>query len=183
MARNNGHHHKNLTEEEMQNIKCPYCGADTVFVDDSIVYGQSFGMIYLCKNYPECDAHVGVHKGTNVPKGRLANKELREYKKVVHSIVDNFWRDGIMTRREFYAWMAKQMQMPEEEAHVAMFDVEQCQKAIRIFEENKELDIPVSALNNMFKKYFAYSKIHYDLLGEYECEFMFKMKNMLAVVA
>ena len=37
-------------------------------------YGVDYGMIYYC---PQCGAYVGVHKGTDRAKGRLANAELR----------------------------------------------------------------------------------------------------------
>lgn len=40
---------------------CPYCGKPTEFVDSSVIYGRSYGMIYLCR---DCRAYVGVHKGT-----------------------------------------------------------------------------------------------------------------------
>ena len=48
---------------------CPYCGAVSILTDSKVVYGKSYGMIYLCRNYPKCDAYVGVHKRTNEPLG------------------------------------------------------------------------------------------------------------------
>ena len=42
---------------------CPYCGNRTEYVDSSVIYGRSYGMIYLCW---DCMAYVGVHKGTAV---------------------------------------------------------------------------------------------------------------------
>ena len=41
---------------------CPYCGNRTEYVDSSVIYGRSYGMIYLCW---DCMAYVGVHKGTD----------------------------------------------------------------------------------------------------------------------
>lgn len=29
---------------------CPYCGKPTEYVDSSIIYGRSYGMIYLCRD-------------------------------------------------------------------------------------------------------------------------------------
>ncbi len=49
---------------------CPYCGNRTEYVDSSVIYGRSYGMIYLCW---DCMAYVGVHKGTDRALGRLAN--------------------------------------------------------------------------------------------------------------
>lgn len=60
-------------------VICDYCGTPADFVDSSVVYhGHSFGMIYLC---PRCGAYVGVHKGSDKPLGRLANSELRNWKR------------------------------------------------------------------------------------------------------
>lgn len=71
---------------------CDYCGNPADFVDSSVVYhGRSFGMIYLC---PNCGAYVGVHKGSDKPLGRLANSELRNWKKAAHAAFDPLWKYG-----------------------------------------------------------------------------------------
>ena len=57
---------------------CPYCKKETEYKDSSIIYGKSYGMVYICST---CDAYVGVHKGTDKALGRLADKKLRELKK------------------------------------------------------------------------------------------------------
>ena len=71
----------------MFKVVCPYCGQVAVLVDSSIVYGRSFGLIYLCA---PCDAYVGTHKGSprHAPLGTLANKELREARLKAHEILD-----------------------------------------------------------------------------------------------
>ena len=57
---------------------CPYCRGKSEYVDSSVIYGKSYGMIYLCRT---CDAYCGVHRSTDRALGRLANKELRFCKK------------------------------------------------------------------------------------------------------
>ena len=52
----------------MRKVYCDYCGRQAEYVDSKIVYGKSYGMMYLCRN---CMAYVGVHKGTDKPLGRL----------------------------------------------------------------------------------------------------------------
>lgn len=58
-------------------IKCPYCGHTAVLRDASYVYGKNAveEHLYVCSRYPACNAYVGVHKGTLVPKGTLADGE------------------------------------------------------------------------------------------------------------
>ena len=48
----------------MRKVYCDYCGRETEYVDSKVIYGKSYGKIYLCRN---CMAYVGVHKGTDKP--------------------------------------------------------------------------------------------------------------------
>ena len=42
-------------------IRCPYCGGTAILRDASFVYGEKSygGKVYVCSNYPRCDAYVG----------------------------------------------------------------------------------------------------------------------------
>lgn len=115
----------------MKKVFCDYCGRRAEYVDSKIIYGKSYGMIYLCRN---CMAYVGVHKGTDKPLGRLANAELRRWKKEAHAAFDPLWQRGRFRgrRNDAYRWLAEQMGIPVEETHIGMFDVEQCRRAIQI---------------------------------------------------
>ena len=111
----------------MSEPTCPYCGAKAVLVHSSFVYrGSDYGNIWVCAHYPECDAYVGCHKGTDVPLGRLANAELREAKKRAHAAFDPLWRTGTLDRREAYFWLSWKLDIPADECHIGMFDVSQC---------------------------------------------------------
>ena len=84
-------------------------------------------MIYLC---PRCGAYVGVHKGSDKPLGRLANSELRNWKKAAHAAFDPLWKYGPYRgrRNEAYRWLSEIMGTPIEFTHIGMFDVDQCRK-------------------------------------------------------
>lgn len=126
---------------------CPYCGQQPKFVDSIEIYGnRSFGKIYLCRS---CDAYVGVHKGTEDPLGRLANKELRELKVKAHYWFDRLWKDPNgpgCTRREAYDWLSQKMGIPLIYTHIGMFDEEQCRQAILVCQA-KYPDIPNKKLS------------------------------------
>ena len=115
----------------MRKVYCAYCGRQAEYVDSSVVYGRSYGMIYLCRN---CMAYVGVHRGTDKPKGRLANAELRYWKKQAHAAFDPIWQHGRFRGRRngAYEWLAQQMGLPVEKTHIGMFDVAECKKVIDI---------------------------------------------------
>ncbi len=116
----------------MRDVRCDYCGTRTDFVDSAMVYGRSYGMIYLC---PRCHAYVGVHKGTDKPLGRLANAELRVWKGAAHAVFDPLWKYGgpfYHNRNGAYRWLSEKMGLPVEKTHIGMFDVAECKRVIDI---------------------------------------------------
>ena len=118
---------------------CPYCGGKAVLVPSNVVYGGSmrthYGVVeslWVCENYPKCDAYVGCHKGTTQPLGRLADKQLRYLKKQTHTQFDPIWRSGVMSRRKAYKWLSQQLHIAEKECHIGKFDPALCRKAIKV---------------------------------------------------
>lgn len=108
-------------------VFCNYCGKPAEYVDSTVVYGSSYGMIYYCK---PCNAWVGVHKGSGTPLGTLANAELRAYRRKAHGLFDRIWRRRWMSRGKAYAWLSEQMGLAKEETHIGMFSIEQCKIVI-----------------------------------------------------
>ncbi|MEQ9672389.1 zinc-finger-containing protein [Coleofasciculus sp. G2-EDA-02] len=116
---------------------CPYCGRETEFTDSAKVYhGKNYGMIYLCR---PCQAWVGVHSGTDKALGRLANAELRRWKQNAHACFDPLWKRKMQkgfskaeARNAGYKWLSQQMNLPPQETHIAMFDIEQCKKVVEL---------------------------------------------------
>ena len=117
-------------------MKCPYCHSEVLLRSAYSVYrtsdSKNWGNMWVCSNFPECDAYVGCHKGTDIPLGRLANHELRELKKEAHRQFDPIWKSHLMSRAGAYKWLASMMKIPPSECHIGMFDVKQCQRVIRI---------------------------------------------------
>lgn len=110
-----------LTEEQQKIIKgemCPYCKSKSEYVDSSVIYGKSYGMIYLCR---PCDAYVGVHKGTSDALGRMANRGLRELKKEAHSYFDVIWKEGHFKRKDAYRWLSVRLGIPKPYTHIGYF--------------------------------------------------------------
>lgn len=121
---------------------CPYCGSTSVLESSKKVYnGQDYGLMYICANYPKCDAYVGVHKGSARPLGRLANSELRKWKKKAHNTLDPLWKTGEMTRDEAYGLVQTVLGLPRAEAHIGMLDVDQCKKLVQRLDKQLSLDI------------------------------------------
>lgn len=112
---------------------CPYCDSEVMYTSNKEIYGKSFGNgnCYKCTN---CDSYVGVHDGTNIPLGRLANRELRTLKKKAHSLFDPTWKNGKKKRSQAYSDLAKKLGIPTKECHFGWFDKEMLEKAIQILE-------------------------------------------------
>ena len=113
----------------MKAPKCPYCKEDAKLIDSKEVYGRSYGMIWLCK---PCNAYVGTHKNSpdHKPLGRLANAQLRQWKRIAHYHFDPLWKSGRMSRSGAYRKLSKMLDIPKEECHIGMFDVSTCQKVV-----------------------------------------------------
>lgn len=111
---------------------CPYCDELVDYIDSCEYYsnGRSYGMMYIC--WP-CDATVGVHEGTDNPKGTLAKKELREMRKQVHALFDSLWRGDRKNKRgKAYRWLSEEMGLPIEQTHIGEFREAECRKAIKV---------------------------------------------------
>lgn len=116
---------------------CRYCGGVIRCVPGQKVYGDAAASrlklgnewFYQCQN---CNARVGCHKGSKRPLGNIANEVLRLKRKETHQVFDAFWQRRGMTRTAAYKWLAEQMKLPEEKAHIGGFEVDQCQQVIDI---------------------------------------------------
>lgn len=111
---------------------CPYCNVIAKLEDSAKVYGgRSYGMIWLCANFPECDAYVGVHKGTSKPLGELANSKLRRARKASHKAFDSFWKGpGGLSRKKAYRALAKALGISVDNCHIGMFGIEDCKRVV-----------------------------------------------------
>lgn len=115
-------------------MKCPYCGGKVKLVSASTIYHSNKykGNVWVCENYPKCNAYVGCHPGTEIPLGRLADSKLRELKVEAHKQFDPIWKSGLMTRKEAYRWLASMLNLSEEECHIGKFSPDMCKKVIEL---------------------------------------------------
>ena len=118
---------------------CRYCGNPVVYTSNSEIYGKEYGngKCYLCRN---CRAFVGVHTGTKIPLGTLADNKLRKARNEAHYCFDKLWKEParIMKRNEAYGWLAKQLGIEKEKTHIAWFEIEQCKKVIELVKKKLE---------------------------------------------
>lgn len=121
--------------------KCPYCNSEVIYTSNAAIYGRIYGngRCYKCTS---CDAYVGVHNRSNIPLGRLANKELRELKKKCHSLFDPVWKlNKHLKREDAYACLAIKLGIPIHECHFGWFDGELLHKALEILRQSDWYDV------------------------------------------
>mgnify|MGYP001024368657 FL=1 len=113
-------------------IRCPYCGSTAILKDASYVYGSKSkgGKVYVCSRYPECNSYVGVHPGTNIAKGTLADKQLRFKRIQAHQTFDQIWKNHILSKSDAYRWIADKFCLTAKEAHIGEFDLYMCEQLI-----------------------------------------------------
>lgn len=122
-----------------KSIKCPYCGSAAVLRKASYVYGDKAieKHVYVCSEYPVCNSYVGVHENTLLPKGTLANGDLRNKRIRAHKTFELIWESGIMKKSEAYRWMQYKFGLTSRQAHIGLFSEYMCEQVI--FECEKAL--------------------------------------------
>lgn len=98
-------------------------------VPSTTKYGTRFG----CQ-VPDCTVVCWDGK-TSTP----ATAETRALRHRCHEIFDPSWRDRTRfpSRNAAYRWLAKVMGLSRDDAHIGMFDREQCLRLIGILEGEK----------------------------------------------
>lgn len=114
-------------------VICSYCSSEVIYTSNAVIYGKEYGngRVYKCTG---CDAYVGVHTGTDIPLGRLANKELRQLKKQCHALFDPTWKAKKIKRRQAYSILAMRIGIPVNECHFGWFDKDLLIKAIEVLQ-------------------------------------------------
>ena len=117
-------------------VPCPYCGTNSRLIKGADVYPRSPHLadkdIYRCA---PCDALVGCHPGTINPLGTLANAELRKARMAAHAAFDPKWKNGNMTRRDAYTWLADQLGY--EPVHIGESDIARCKRIVEVCQTQK----------------------------------------------
>lgn len=126
----------------MNKIICPFCNKEAKFCENKEIYGRNYGKSYMCYFCKDCDAYVWTHNNTEKPYWTLANKETRNARHLCHELLDPLWKNvwewdyksGTRweERKRLYKMIAEKMNIPIEEMHFGMFDIEKCREAYRI---------------------------------------------------
>jgi ssDNA-binding Zn-finger/Zn-ribbon topoisomerase 1 len=138
-----------MKEHKKQGLRCPYCGAPVHYRSaDGIYHANPNGvMLYVCGNYPTCDAYVRTHQGTKIPVGSLADGKLRALRKRAHDAFNQLYLSGLMSRDDAYRWLAGVLQAPQSQAHIGLLSEYYCRQVVeeseRLLKNRKDTKIHV----------------------------------------
>jgi hypothetical protein len=107
-------------------LPCPECGSPLV------LKVAKYGKFYGCSQwrFTGCTGSHGAHQESGKPMGIPAKQEVKEARQRAHRAFDELWTTGRMSRKQAYAWMQKVLGMTKRDAHVAKFDLAQCERLI-----------------------------------------------------
>ena len=128
-------------------VTCPYCNKEAVWTENKAIYGRNYGRSFMCYYCQPCGAYVGCHNNTRKPLGTMANKELREWRKKAHAVIDPIWKydvtrySGTSTqKRQGKSQKIRRARVYAElknhfgrNVHVGESDVETCKKIIQYY--------------------------------------------------
>ena len=137
--------------------RCPYCGGTVTYRSAHGIYRENSRnvMLYVCSNYPTCDAYVRVHEGTNIPVGTLANQQLRALRKQAHDRFNRLFLSGRMSRDDAYAWLSCVLDAPNAHAHIGRMSEYYCR---RVIEESDKLLSNSKSRPNKGGRPYAFNK-------------------------
>lgn len=109
----------------MPAVSCPYCGLQARLVAGKAVYPRLPDLW----DSP-CNAYVGVHEGTELPYGTLANAALRQARRRAHEAFDPIWGGDKSKRKAAYAWLAGRLGVSVDDCHIGGFDLATCARVV-----------------------------------------------------
>lgn len=113
---------------ERHDLRCGECTA-LMTLRESHKYDRPF---YGCTKFPTCRGTHGAHKD-GTPLGTPANKETKKERMRAHAVFDQIWKKKLTpTRGAAYNWMREVMGLSHSQAHIAMFNAEQCETLVRL---------------------------------------------------
>lgn len=104
---------------------CPLCGQKMRLREGP------YGRFWWCSGHPECPTTRRARDdGSPVGPFNTADAATRQWRQQAHAVFDPLWQGGGMPRDTAYAWLARTMRLPVQEAHIGRFTIVQCRKLI-----------------------------------------------------
>lgn len=112
---------------------CDNCCEFTVSIKThNEVHGRTYHRwpyLYYCDS---CGAYVGIHHGTDIPQGTMADEELRRWRKKAKVPFEKWRKNKGIGRSKAYSILADKLKIPVNEFHFGWFDLEMCKEVFEV---------------------------------------------------
>ena len=119
--------------KEDREVICPFCKRPAQYVKVADVNGHDIEhgdrYMWICH---DCSASVLTHLDSDKPLGTMAKPRVRNKRRKVHAHLDILWKTFKWDRDMCYSWLAVRLGIPKEQCHVAQFDEDMCDNALRV---------------------------------------------------
>lgn len=108
------------------------CSVNIKLIENKEIYGKNYGkwpFIYYCF---DCKSSVGCHPSTHIPLGRMADKETKQLRAELHLQFDKLWKMQFFTRDKAYCWLARELNIDNNECHISWLNKIQLELGIDI---------------------------------------------------
>ncbi|MBD2798375.1 hypothetical protein ID856_18005 [Xenorhabdus sp. 18] len=108
---------------------CHYCCGHVITAHHINVFGRVLGKwpwLYLCTS---CGARVGMHPGTDIPLGTLADKPTRIARASSKLTFERMREYRELERTDAYRWLARKLGISFRRCHFGWFDADMCERA------------------------------------------------------
>ena len=134
---------------------CGYCGHAGILRRRSELWRNAGDQrLWVCANYPACDAMVGCHEGTDQPYGSMARKRLRDLRRHCHREFDPLWQQPLpgVTRDLVYRIASASLGSAGAEFHIGDLDESGCEALLmRLPELQQQIEQASFALQQVIR--------------------------------
>ena len=111
-------------------VNCLECGEPATLVGGEAIYPHRPDLFYKSFWLCECGAYCGCHSGTTAALGFPCGAKTRKARMLAHTAFDPIWKNGQMTRKGAYVWLAQITGVPYNECHIGNMNAEQAMAVV-----------------------------------------------------
>ena len=118
-------------------FRCIECGSKPRLTDGKEIYPHRPDLAK--KRFYKCDtcksSYCGCHPDTTTPLGYPCGPETRKARGEAHAVIDPIWRERHASRQTVYFELARRLDLPRDECHIAWMNAEDARDAARVGED------------------------------------------------
>lgn len=115
-------------------FRCIECGSEPRLTDGTEIYPHRSDL--ASKRFYKCDvcpsSYCGCHPNTTTPLGYPCGNDTRKARSAAHAVIDPIWQENLTSRKTVYFELARRLQVPQGECHVAWMTASEAKDAAQV---------------------------------------------------